>query len=245
MKLHATVLSGLLLLAPSLKAPAQPATPAHSPAQSAAAHPAQPALPPPSSLLQPSLTKVTDTLSSLNFEKWHRGTIREEASSNVTSIEHDLQENMPPLMKSADAAPQSVSVAIPLAAHMNALYDVLLRVVEASRVSGPADQVSALEQALTDMGKARRAFEDRMQQTATAQEKEISTLRSSVTAQAAARPQSIPVPMVLPCGAFAPRHVVRKKSAPAATAKPGTTTQPAAPQTSKPAGTTTQQKKNP
>ena len=237
MKMYATVLSGLLLLAPSLKVPAQPATPAHSPAQSGAAHPAQPALPPPSSLLEPSLTKVTDTLSGLNFEKWHRGTIREEASSNVTSIKHDLQENMPAMLKSADAAPQSISVAIPLAAHMNALYDVLLRVVEASRVSGPADQVSALEQALTDMGKARRAFEDRMQQTATVQEKEISALRSSISAQAAARPQSIPVPMVLPCGAFVTHHPVRRKPKPPEAAKPGTATQPA--------GTTTQQKKNP
>ncbi len=167
--------------------------------------------PAPSTLLQPALTAVQQTLSGLNFEKWRRGTIRDEASSNAASILKDIQENMPPLLKQVDGSPSSVSVAIPLSAHVNALYDVVLRVTEASRISGPGDQAAALQHALVELGKARRAFEDRMQQTATAQEKEIGALRTSLNTQAAARPQSIPVPMVLPCGAFTTRRVVRKK----------------------------------
>ena len=218
---QASLFSAVLALACALPVFSQAPAAPHSAARPGAA----PQAPPPSSLLQPTLGSVQKTLSTLSFEKWHRGTIREEASSNVGSMLHDIQENMPPLLKQVDGAPNSISVAIPVSAHVNALYDVLLRVVEASRVSAPGDQVTALEQALTDMSKARRAFEDRMQQTATAQEKEINALRTSLTAQAAQRPQTIPVPMVLPCGAFPTRHVVRKKPAtPPAQAKPGSVT---------------------
>ena len=221
MKGQASLLSAVLTLACALPVSSQAPVAPH-----AAAHPGAASQQPlPSSLLQPTLGVVQKTLSTLSFEKWHRGTIRDEASSNVGSMLHDIQENMPPLLKQVDGAPNSVSVAIPVSAHVNALYDVLLRVVEASRVSGPGDQAAALEQALNDMSKARRAFEDRMQQTAAAQEKEISTLRASLTTQAAQRPQTIPVPMVLPCGAFPTRHVVRKKAAaPPAQAKPGSST---------------------
>ena len=218
---QATLLSTVLALACALPVSSQAPVAPH-----AAAHPgAAPQAQLPSSLLQPTLGQVQNTLSNLNFEKWRRGTIREEASSNVDSMLHDIQENMPPLLKQVDGAPNSVSVALPVSAHVNALYDVLLRVVEASRVSGPADQATVLEQALTGMSKARRAFEDRMQQNAAAQEKEINSLRTSLTVQAAQRPQTIPVPMVLPCGAFPARHVVRKKPVtPPAQAKPGSAT---------------------
>lgn len=227
---------GLLLIALQVHSPSQPV--AHSAPSSAPA-------PPPSSLLQPSLTTVDQTLSGLQFEHWRRGTIREEATSNVSSIQKDIRENMPPLLKEADASPSSLSVAVPVLAHVNALYDVLLRVVEASRVSGPADQVTSLQQALSDMAKARRALEDQMQQTAAAHEKEIITLRARLNAQTAARPQTIPVPMILPCGAFVVHHPVKRKPKAAA---PGTPPAPAAPaNAAKPAapGSTPQPKKTP
>jgi hypothetical protein len=208
MKWHTSLLIALIavLYPQSVLAQAPPSAHAAAHASSTAQGPA------PSTLLQPALTAVQQTLSGLNFEKWHRGTIREEATSNAGSILKDIQENMPPLLKQVDGSPSSISVAIPLSAHVNALYDVLLRVAEASRVSGPGDQAASLQQALVELGKARRTFEDRMQQTAMAQEKEMVALHSSLNLQAAARPQSIPVPMVLPCGAFPTHRVVRKKS---------------------------------
>jgi hypothetical protein len=228
---------GFLLIALQVHSPSQP--PAHSAPSSA------PAPPPPSTLLQPSLTTLDQTLSGLQFDHWRRGTIRDEAASNVSSIQKDIRENMPPLLKEADASPSSLSVAIPVLAHVNALYDVLLRVVEASRVSGPADQVTSLQQALSDMGKARRALEDQMQQNAAAHEKEVITLRARLNAQTAARPQTIPVPMILPCGAFVVHHPVKRKPKAAA---PGTAPGSAPPaNTAKPAvpGGTPQLKKTP
>ena len=228
---------GFLLIALQVQSPSQP--PAHSAPSSA------PAPPPPSSLLQPSLTTVDQTLSALQFDHWRRGTIRDEATSNVSSIQKDIRENMPALLKEADASPSSLSVAVPVLAHVNALYDVLLRVVEASRVSGPGDQVTSLQQALSDMGKARRALEDQMQQNAAAHEKEIVTLRARLNALTATRPQTIPVPMILPCGAFVVHHPVKRKPKAAA---PGAAPGSAAPaNTAKPAvpASTPQPKKTP
>lgn len=224
MKWQALLLSALVLFL--MPVPLRAQTPA---SPSVHAHPASPSqVAPPSSLLQPALTNLQQTLASLNFEKWHRGSIREEASSNVGSLLKDIQENVPLLLKQIDASPSSIPVALPVSAHMNALYEVLLRVEEASRVSGPAEQATALQDSLTDLSKARRAYEDRMQQTATVQEKEVNSLRSRLNREIATRPQSIPVPMVLPCGAFTVRrhHVVRKKPA---TAPAQNKTAPAAP----------------
>jgi hypothetical protein len=243
MTMQATVLTGLLLLGTSLTSLAQAASAGKDVPQGGKAASSAPAVPPPSSILAPALQEVTTTLNSLNVERWHRGSIRDEASSNINSILQDINERVPPLFKSADAAPYSISVDLPLSAHVNALYEVLLRVVEASRVVAPAEQVTALQQCLEDLAKARRTFEDHMQQTATAQEKELRSLRSSLRAQAAQQPQTVAVPMVLPCGTFVVHHYVRKKRAPAPAAKPGAPGSSPASQSAKPAGSTQPQKK--
>ncbi len=243
MTMQATILTGLLLFGTSLTSLAQGAPAGKAVAQAGKAASATLTVPPPSGILAPALSEVTTTLKGLNFDRWHRGSIREEASSNVDSILQDINERVPPLFKSADAAPYSISVDLPLSAHVNALYEVLLRVVEASRVVAPADQVTALQQCLEDLAKARRNFEDHMQQTATAQEKELHSLRSSLRAQAAQQPQTVAVPMVLPCGTFVVHHYVRKKRAPAPAAKPGAPGSSPASQQSKPAGSPQPQKK--
>ena len=60
--------------------------------------------------------------------------MRDEAEENVNTLVRDLDDNVQPLITAADAAPAQLSKAIPLLKHLDALYDVLLRVEEASRV---------------------------------------------------------------------------------------------------------------
>ena len=134
-----------------------------------------------SSLLQPSLHVVVNTLTSLRIDKWKKGTVRDEASKNIDSVLNDVETNVPPLMTAADAAPGSLRAAMPLVKHLDALYDVLLRVEEASRVVAPSEQVGALQQALAAFGSARFALDDELQTQATAQEKQLSDLRIAVT----------------------------------------------------------------
>jgi hypothetical protein len=220
------------------------AGPAAVPTSSALSPPAAPPAPAvpstsPSGILRPSFETVLQTLGSLRVERWKKGSVREEANDNVHALLNDIQTNLPPLMKDADAGPPgSLSKVLPLARHVDALYDVLLRVVEAARIAAPDEQASDLRQALGTLGRARLALDDRMEETATIQEKQVSDLRVTVEKQAAFKCPAPTTPATT-----APKKVVRKKPAPATTAPgapPGTKPQttPQKPSPSQPAGTT-------
>lgn len=205
-----------------------PATPA-SAAPSTAPAPAAAAPATASSLLQPTLTLVQTTLNSLKLDKWKKGSVRDEAQKNVNAMLNDLQSNVPPLVAAADAEPATLSKSIPLIKHVDALYDVFLRVEEASRVSAPGDQVDSLAQTLKSFGGARIDFYDSLQQNAAAEEKQVGDLQTSLKAQQAAAKEAKPVPAPAPC--TAPKPVVKKKRP--APAKP----KPAAPGQATPAQT--------
>ena len=209
-----------------------------APAASAVSAPLAPA---PSSLLQPSLDTVRQTLSGLRVEKWKRGSVRDEASSDINSIMVDLQQRMPALLKDADGAPGSLSKTLPVSRHVDALYDVLLRVVEASRMAAPDEQANQLRNALENLEKARLALDDSMESVAGSQEKQLVDLRVTVQKQAAFKCPAPPPPPV--CPKPEAKKPVRRKPKPAA----GVTSQAATGSTAnatqqKPAAGTTQQK---
>ena len=182
----------------------------------------------PSALLQPALDTVLQAVGSLKLDKWKGGSIRAEANANVDSIRQDLQTSLPPLLHEADAAPGSVSKLLPVSRNIDALYDVLLRVFEASRIAAPGDQAGQLQQATESLEKARHALNTRLQENASAQEKHLRDVQAAL-----AKSQAAPVCPVVPVPACtteksAPAHkAVRKKRKPAA-AKPAqpSTTQP-------------------
>ena len=200
-------LIGFMAFAPLLMyGQAEPSTGATTPA--AGVTPAVPAGP--SSLLQPALGTVESTLNSLRIDKWKKGTVREEAGHNVNDILKDLKTNLPPLMADADAAPGALSKSIPLMKHLDALYDVLLRVEEGARVSAPSDQIDQLEAALRQFGGARITLYDSMTQGAAGQEKQIADLQAAIKAQKApAAEEHKPSPAAVPC--TPPKPPVKKK----------------------------------
>lgn len=190
-----------------------------APPQSAA--PAPVAL---SGLLRPSLNTVQQTLADLNTGRWKRGTVREEAEANINDLQREIQDLLPPVMAAADAAPDALSNTLPLSRHIDLLYDVLLRVVEAARVSGTGDDAAQLQQALIKLGTGRRALNDRLQETAAAQEKQIGDLRSALKAQVQAAHTAPAPPAPVPCTPPSPARKPKKRPAPA---KPQTTPAPA------------------
>jgi hypothetical protein len=192
------------------------------------AAPAPSAGPSASQILQPALDQLQGTLNGIRTDKWKKGSIRDEAGQNITQIMRDVQVNLPPLLHGSDAAPGSVSKMLPVSKNVGALYDVLLRVVEASRVVGPDDQVKQLQQALVSLGNARLALDDRMQAAAESTEKVAADLRTTMLKDAA-HPVAVPVPVVIPCAA--PAHRTTRR--PAKTAKPSPST-PSATNGSKP-----------
>ncbi len=175
---------------------------------------AQPAAPvvPVSTQLQPALTAVRQTADMVRVDKWKRGNIRDEAAQNISQIERDIDVTLPPMLRDADTAPASLSKLLPISRNISALYDVLLRVVEASRVVAPDEQVAQLQQALVTLGNARLAFGDRMQTSAAAMEKQVADLHATVQSQAE-KIAAIPTPVALPCTPPPPRTTTHKRSA--------------------------------
>jgi hypothetical protein len=120
-----------------------------------------------------------------------------------------------------------VGKALPLAKHLGALYDVLLRVEEAARVSAPDDQVAQLQGALNSLETARLALNDHIQGSADAMEKQVGDLRGALRQQQS-RQVVAPVPASVPCTPPVTHHTaVRKK--PAATTTPTAGTKPGTP----------------
>ena len=186
-----------------------------------------------SSLLKAPLAVVQDTLNGLKLDKWKKGTVREEAGENVASLLKDLQTNLPPLVTAADTG--QLSQAIPLMKHMDAFYDVMLRVEEASRVVAPSDQVTELQQVLLKLNQARLALDDHLQADAAVQEKQVGELQVALKTARAAVAEVKPVAAApVPCKPATP---VKKKK-PAGTA-PAKTATPSKPGPSTPAASTT------
>jgi hypothetical protein len=176
----------------------------------------------PSDILRRSLDEVQQTIGNLKLDKWKRGTVRDEAGTNVEAIQRDLQGTLPSLLKEADAAPGSLSKVLPASRNLDALYDVLLHVVEAARVVAPGDQAGELQTTLSDLEKARVRLGNQLQQTAALQEKQLMDLRATVQTQSVALKAAATPPPAPKCPV--PATPSKKKKRPAAT----TTTKPAA-----------------
>jgi hypothetical protein len=222
MVISQAALISTLTLAPLLLR-CQPGPPATPPAP-----PAAPVVP--STVLHPALTVVESTLNSLKIDKWKRGSVRDEASQNAQSMLSDMKTNLPPLIADADAAPGVISKSIPLMKHLDALYDVLLRIEEAARVAAPNDQSDQLEAALKKFGSARNDLYDGLQQSAADQEKHVTDMQATIKAQedAAREAKAAPPPAAVPCTP-PPKPAAKKKR----------TTPPKNPQTTPAGGTQT------
>ena len=183
----------------------------------------------PSEILKPAMENLQQAINGLRIDKWKRGSIRDEADSNITTIQRDLKETLPPLLATADASPQTLSKVLPVTRNTDALYDVLVHVVEGARVVAPGDQVGQLQQSLDRFEKARVTLDEQVQQTALAQEKQVSDLRSTVQTQAAKLQAAAAPPPAPACPAPSPP---KKKRKPAATTAPNPG--PAAPATAAP-----------
>jgi len=198
----------------------------NQPAQPAAADAAPAAVPSATEILKPSLDSLQQTVGALQLEKWKKGSIREEASANLNSIQKDLQSTLPGLLASADQAPGTMSKTLPVSRNIAALYDVLLRVVDGARLVAPADQFAQLQQAMTGLEKGRHALDDHMQDRVSVQEKQIGDLQVALKNRpAAVCPVTPPPPPPAPAKKPVPKK--RKPAAKPATTPPATGTQPA------------------
>ena len=178
----------------------------------------------PSQLLQRSLDLLRQTLRDTRVEKWKgpRAT-REEAQTNLASIQRDVDSTLPALLAAADAAPGSPAKALPAYRNVEALYDVVLRVTAAASLQAPGDQSSELDQALAALEDGRKALGDRLESDTEAQEKRVSELQAALKAIPAPPPVAA-APAVCPAPPPAKKKVKPAKPSPAATPAQGSST---------------------
>ncbi len=188
----------------------------------------------PSDILRRSLDEVQQTVGGLKLDKWKRGTVRDEAGTNVDAIQRDLQGTLPSLLKEADSAPASLSKVLPVSRNIDALYDVMVHLVEGSRVAAPGDQVGQLQTTLADLEKARVRLGNQLVQTATVQEKQIVDLRTTVQTQAASLKAAATPPPAPKCPA-PPAAAKKKRPAATSTTKKPQAGTPANPSANPPA----------
>jgi len=182
----------------------------------------------PSAMMQPALDTLTQALEVLRPEKWKASdAIKQETSSNISSIHRDIQTTLPRLLATADAAPNSVSQLLPAYRNIEALYDVLLRVVQVGNLAAPGQQSAAIDQARASLEDARRTLGDHLNSAALAQEQQVHSLQAALRA---VPPAPAPVVCPTPAPVKKPRH--RRKPV-AKPAKPAPSTQ----QNAQPSGT--------
>jgi hypothetical protein len=172
----------------------------------------------PSATLQPSLDVLKQALSGVRTDKWKgSATVKGETDTNLASIRRDMESTLPPLLAAADAVPTSGAKLLPAYRNVEALYDVLLRVVAAGKLEAPSDQSSALDQALGKLDEGRRALGDRLQANSVAAEKKVNDLQVALKAVPPPVPPAPPV-VCPPAPIKKKAKIVAKPAAPAAAA---------------------------
>jgi hypothetical protein len=163
----------------------------------------------PSAIMQPAIEILRQTIWGVRPEKWKASDeIRQETSSNIDSIHRDLTSTLPSLLTAADQTPDSVSGILPAYRNIEALYDVLLRVVQVANLSAPNQQSAALDHARASLDDARRSLGDHLNSAALAQDQQVHRLQAALRAVPPA-----PVPVACPPPAPVKKHKTRRKSA--------------------------------
>ena len=165
---------------------------------------------------EPSLDLLQTTLTMVRLDKWKSpAAMRDATDANLNSIRRDVQTTLPSLIGTADALHGTIAAMLPVSRNVNALYDVLLRVTEQAKTAAPAPQAAALEQAAKSLDSSRRAFDERIQAAATAQEQKVKALQEALNARPA--PVIAPIPTsVAPYHAAVPPSHPKRKAKPAA-----------------------------
>lgn len=200
------------------QAPPQEAAPSALPATAATADTASA----PSAVFAPAIGQIRQALATLRPDKWKApGAVAQETASNLASIQRDLDNTLPGLLASADRNPASVADVLPAYRNIEALYDVLLRVTEISKLSAPAQQSSALQQATASLDDARRNLGDRLQVASAAQNHAITSLQAQLrTAQSSAAQTATSAPACPPQPSAAKKRPSTGKAKPKPPAAP-------------------------
>lgn len=168
--------------------------------------------------LQPTMASVSSALTSVDVHRWKvPGDVKDQTTSDIQSIQRDINGSLPGLIAQAQASPNAVSPSFAVFRNIDALYDVLLRVSETATLAGSQQEASHLESARADLQTRRRQLGDALLSSATAQDASVAQLKTSLDAakQAAAGQSAAsgPQKIVVDDGPSSATKTARKKKA--------------------------------
>jgi len=175
--------------------------------------------------LEASSKSTQSDLTRLRIERWKtdNGT-KKQSLANIDSIQRNLSGALPEIIAQLRNAPEDVPATFKLYRNLDALYDVLGSVVEATGAFGSKDDLQALSNDLSSFESTRRQLGERIDTLATSKEAELVRLRTDLkTLQAAA--EAAPPKKIVVDDTEPPKKPTPKKKTPA---KSSTTTKPPA-----------------
>lgn len=136
------------------------------------------------------LTQVDGAAQALNadldrvrIEKWKTDSeYKRQSLANVDSLRRNLQGALPTMVGQVRQAPEDLSATFKLYRNLGALYDVLSSVAESAGAFGSKDEYQSLANDASLLDRARRALADRLENLASARDKEVANLRDQVRA---------------------------------------------------------------
>lgn len=188
------------------------------------------------SQIESASKNTQDDLQRLRIERWKADkTTKEQALTNVDSIQRNLQAALPDIIAQLRSAPENVPDTFKLYRNLDALYDVLGNVVELTGAFGARDDAQSLGNDLNAFEASRRQMAERMDNLSTAKEAEIVRLRGELKTAQAAVPSEPPKKIIID-DTEPPKKPAPKKKSTAKTTKPKTSS----PSGTKPASTPSQ-----
>jgi hypothetical protein len=154
-------------------------------------------------------------LAKLRIEKWKTdGNTKRATQADADSIQRNLQNALPEIIAQLRNSPENLATTFELYRNLDALYGVFGSLTESAGAFGSRDEFQSLQNDLSALERARRAFADRMDTLANSKESELARLRTQVQSLQAAQAASPPPPpkKVIVDDTETPKKTVKKKS---------------------------------
>jgi hypothetical protein len=139
--------------------------------------------------LQQTAQSIQADLGKMRIEKWKTdNSSKRQTLANVDSIQRNLQSALPEMIAQLNNSPEDLAASFKLYRNLDALYDVFGSVVESAGAFGSKDEFQTLNNDMTGLEAARRAFGERVQKLAASKEDELTRLRAQVKTLSATPP---------------------------------------------------------
>ena len=160
--------------------------------------------------LQQTAQSVQSDLGKMRIEKWKTdNSTKRQTLATVESIQRNLQSALPETIAQLNNSPEDLGASFKLYRNLVVLSDYFVSVAESAGAFGSKDEFQSLNNDMTGLETARRAFGERMQKLAASKEDELTRLRAQVKILSAAPPP--PPKKVVVDDTEPPKKPVKKK----------------------------------